>query len=55
MLSIPGVQPASLHRLVTVVLWVMATEDLKTSRLTDPTISLGNSLQYFMILTAVLL
>lgn len=38
-----------------VVLWVMATQDLKTSRLTGPTISLGNSVQYFMILTAILL
>lgn len=29
-LSLPGLQPASVHGLVTVVLWVMATEDLKT-------------------------
>lgn len=30
MLSLPGLQPASVHRLVIVVFWVTATQDLKT-------------------------
>ena len=55
MLSLPGLQRASLHGLVAVVLWVVASQVLKTCRLRDATTSLGNPLQCFVILTGILL
>lgn len=45
MLSLLGLQPASLHVLLKVVLWVVVTEVLKAFRLRDTTNSLGSSLR----------
>lgn len=45
-LPLLGLQPASLHRLLSVVLWFVVTRVLNAFRLRDTTNSLGISLHY---------